>query len=143
MIASIPERKKLPTGQLLIDGKWCDAVQGATMSTFDPTTEEKITDVAKAGAEDADRAVRAASSHLKKARGAACIMNSEPKCFSVSTICWTSELRISPCARRWIWACPIATSWKQSCPPVRDCFVTSAASPRRWGVVTGNPMSQA
>ena len=61
MIASIPERKKLTIGQLLIDGKWCDAEGGATMPTFDPTTEEKIADVAKASAEDADRAIHAAS----------------------------------------------------------------------------------
>jgi aldehyde dehydrogenase (NAD+) len=59
--SAIPLRKKLPTGQLLINGKWRDASDGATMPTFDPTTEEKITDVAKASPADAEQAVLAAA----------------------------------------------------------------------------------
>jgi hypothetical protein len=43
----------------LDDGEWCDAQDGATMTTNDPTTEQVITTVAKAGAADLDRAVRA------------------------------------------------------------------------------------
>src|SRR5579872_4325704 len=58
---AIPQRKALPKGQLLINGKWRDATGGATMPTFDPTTEEKITDVAKATAADAEEAVQAAA----------------------------------------------------------------------------------
>jgi len=42
----IPQRKRLPRGQLLIDGKWRDASDGATVLTVDPTTEEPITEVA-------------------------------------------------------------------------------------------------
>jgi aldehyde dehydrogenase (NAD+) len=61
IISAIPQRKTLPKGQLLINGKWGDAADGATMSTFDPTTEEIITDVAKATLADAEQAVRAAS----------------------------------------------------------------------------------
>jgi hypothetical protein len=41
--ARIPRRKSRPQGQLLIDGKWCDASDGATLPTVDPTTEETIT----------------------------------------------------------------------------------------------------
>src|SRR5579871_5587724 len=59
--SSIPQRKQLPRGQLLINGQWRDAQDGATMPTFDPTTEEKITDVAKASPADAEQAVVAAS----------------------------------------------------------------------------------
>ncbi|HWL88323.1 MAG TPA: hypothetical protein VNO21_21110, partial [Polyangiaceae bacterium] len=32
-------RMKIPRGQLLIDGKWCDSEGGETMPNFDPTTE--------------------------------------------------------------------------------------------------------
>jgi aldehyde dehydrogenase (NAD+) len=56
-----PSRKPIPSGQLFIDGKWCDAIDGATMTTSDPTTEEMITTVAKGGPADADLAVQAAS----------------------------------------------------------------------------------
>lgn len=59
--AAVPKRKTIPPGQLLINGRWRDAVDGTTMPTFDPTTEEKITDVAKASPADADEAVRAAA----------------------------------------------------------------------------------
>src|SRR6266567_7451180 len=56
-----PKRTTIPAGQLLINGRWRDASDGGTMPTFDPTTEEKITDVAKATPADADEAVKAAS----------------------------------------------------------------------------------
>lgn len=58
---AVPKRKKIPEGKLLIGGQWCDASDGATMPTFDPTTEERITDVAKASAKDAEQAIVAAS----------------------------------------------------------------------------------
>jgi aldehyde dehydrogenase (NAD+) len=57
---SIPNRKPIPRGQLLIDGIWRDATGGAVMPVSDPTTEEHITDVAKASAEDVQLAVEAA-----------------------------------------------------------------------------------
>lgn len=56
-----PRRVAIPKGQLLINGKWRDSADGATMPTFDPTTEEKITDVAKGSPADAEDAVSAAS----------------------------------------------------------------------------------
>ena len=46
--------------QLLIDGQWCDSVSGETFATYHPATEEKIADIARAGAADVDLAVKAA-----------------------------------------------------------------------------------
>jgi acyl-CoA reductase-like NAD-dependent aldehyde dehydrogenase len=46
--------------QLLIDGKSVDAADGRTFQTLDPATGEAITTVAQGGAEDVDRAVKAA-----------------------------------------------------------------------------------
>ena len=48
------------TGQLLIDGKWTDAVSGKTFATYNPATGEHLADVAEAGKEDVDKAVEAA-----------------------------------------------------------------------------------
>jgi aldehyde dehydrogenase (NAD+) len=56
-----PKRTELPRGLLLIDGRWREALDGATMGTSDPTTEEVITEVAKASPADAALAVDAAS----------------------------------------------------------------------------------
>lgn len=60
-ITAVPKRKAIARGQLLINGRWRDSADGSTLPTFDPTTEEMITEVAKASPEDADEAVRAAS----------------------------------------------------------------------------------
>lgn len=46
---------------LYIDGKWTAATSGETFATEDPATEDVYADVAKASAEDVDRAVGAAS----------------------------------------------------------------------------------
>jgi aldehyde dehydrogenase (NAD+) len=59
--ALAPKRISIAKGQLLINGKWRDAHDGATMPTYDPTTEDKTTDVAKASPVDAAEAVQAAS----------------------------------------------------------------------------------
>jgi phenylacetaldehyde dehydrogenase len=48
------------THQLLIGGKWVDAASGETFDTPNPATGEKLATVAAGGAEDIDRAVRAA-----------------------------------------------------------------------------------
>ena len=58
---ALPQRKAIAPGQLLIDGKWVDSADGATMAVTDPTTESVITHVQKAGAVDAERAIDAAS----------------------------------------------------------------------------------
>ncbi len=51
-----------PTTQLLIGGEPCDAADGATFTTSNPATGEPICEVARAGAEDLDAALRAARS---------------------------------------------------------------------------------
>ena len=55
-----PKRMPIPKGQLLIEGKWQDSQDGATTNTSDPTTEEVIASVAKAGAADAQAAIDSA-----------------------------------------------------------------------------------
>jgi acyl-CoA reductase-like NAD-dependent aldehyde dehydrogenase len=52
-------------GRLFIGGQWVDAASGATFATIDPATEERIGDVARAGAADVDRAVQAAHRALR------------------------------------------------------------------------------
>jgi acyl-CoA reductase-like NAD-dependent aldehyde dehydrogenase len=47
-------------GRLFIGGEWQDAASGSTFDTINPATAEPLTQVAEAGAEDVDRAVRAA-----------------------------------------------------------------------------------
>ena len=47
-------------GKLVINGEAVDAVSGKTFTTWNPATEEPICEVAEAGAEDVDRAVKAA-----------------------------------------------------------------------------------
>ena len=49
-----------PITQLLIGGELRDAADGATFTTWNPATGEQICQVAKAGAEDLDAALRAA-----------------------------------------------------------------------------------
>src|SRR5207253_8564699 len=46
--------------QLFINGQFVDAKSGQTFATINPATEEKITDVASAGPDDVDVAVKAA-----------------------------------------------------------------------------------
>jgi aldehyde dehydrogenase (NAD+) len=60
-INTLPRRKDVAPGQLLINGKWCDASDRATMTTSDPTTERVITSVAKAAPADVSAAVEAAA----------------------------------------------------------------------------------
>ena len=53
-------RPTLRPARLFIDGQWADAHNGATFTTFNPATEEPLTEVAEGGAADIDRAVQAA-----------------------------------------------------------------------------------
>ena len=53
--------------QLFINGEFVDARSGKTFPTINPATEEKITDVASAGPEDVDVAVRAARTQMEPA----------------------------------------------------------------------------
>lgn len=59
--AAVPRRRAMPRGQLLINGQWRAAADGGTMPTYDPTTEETITEVARGTAADAAAAVAAAA----------------------------------------------------------------------------------
>ena len=51
--------------QLFINGDFVDARSGQTFPTINPATEEKIADVASAGAEDVDAAVKAARAQME------------------------------------------------------------------------------
>src|SRR5215213_1565128 len=51
--------------RLFINGEFVDARSGDTFSTINPATEEKIADIASAGAEDIDAAVKAARAQLE------------------------------------------------------------------------------
>ncbi|MFD6450842.1 aldehyde dehydrogenase family protein, partial [Nocardia sp. NPDC060220] len=43
-----------------MDGEFTEAADGQVFKTLSPSTEEVLSEVARAGAEDVDRAVRAA-----------------------------------------------------------------------------------
>jgi acyl-CoA reductase-like NAD-dependent aldehyde dehydrogenase len=51
--------------KLFIDGEFVDSASGSTFPTYDAATGGKIADVAEAGAEDVDRAVKAANAALE------------------------------------------------------------------------------
>src|SRR5437016_226640 len=51
--------------QLFINGEFVDSKSGETFVTINPATEEKITDIASAGLEDVDAAVRAARPQME------------------------------------------------------------------------------
>jgi len=51
---------KIRQTQMLIDGRFCDGVEGKTFATINPATEEKIADIAEGGEKDIDLAVKAA-----------------------------------------------------------------------------------
>ena len=46
--------------KMLINGEWCDSVSGQTFTTYDPATGDVLAEVPRGGAEDIDRAVKAA-----------------------------------------------------------------------------------
>jgi acyl-CoA reductase-like NAD-dependent aldehyde dehydrogenase len=51
--------------KLFINGDFVDARSGETFATINPATEETITDIASAGAEDVDAAVKAARAQME------------------------------------------------------------------------------
>jgi aldehyde dehydrogenase (NAD+)/phenylacetaldehyde dehydrogenase len=70
-VTALPEQLSPPAREfasrphgLLIGGERSPAADGRTFETFDPSTGSPITTVAQAGAEDVDRAVRAARQAL-------------------------------------------------------------------------------
>ncbi|GHD93506.1 aldehyde dehydrogenase family protein [Streptomyces naganishii] len=62
--APAPESRAIadiaPSYGLFIDGEFTDAADGKVFKTLSPSTEEVLSEVARAGAEDVDRAVKAA-----------------------------------------------------------------------------------
>lgn len=68
--APAPESRSVvdiaPSYGLFIDGEFTDAAGGKVFKTVSPSTEEVLSEVAQAGAEDVDRAVRAARKAFEK-----------------------------------------------------------------------------
>ncbi|MET9113522.1 aldehyde dehydrogenase family protein [Streptomyces longwoodensis] len=62
--APAPESRSVvdiaPSYGLFVDGEFTEAADGKVFKTISPSTEEVLSEVARAGAEDVDRAVRAA-----------------------------------------------------------------------------------
>ncbi|MEU9505091.1 aldehyde dehydrogenase family protein [Micromonospora sp. NPDC048170] len=54
---------------LFVDGKFVDPADGGTFKTVNPASEEVLAEVAEAGAQDVDRAVRAARAAYEKVWG--------------------------------------------------------------------------
>src|SRR5437867_10670728 len=59
-----PTKAKVKPGRLFIGGEWRDASTGRTFSSINPATGGVLTEIAEAGAEDVDLAVRAARAAL-------------------------------------------------------------------------------
>src|SRR5438105_2761698 len=59
-MALTPTKAKMKPWKLLIGGEWRDAASGRTFTTWNPATEEPLTEIAEAGEPDVDAAVRAA-----------------------------------------------------------------------------------
>ncbi|MEV5877142.1 aldehyde dehydrogenase family protein [Streptomyces sp. NPDC052101] len=68
--APAPESRSVvdiaPSYGLFIDGEFVDAADGKVFKTVSPSTEEVLSEVAQAGAEDVERAVRAARKAFEK-----------------------------------------------------------------------------
>lgn len=60
ILDTVADTPQIRQTQLLIDGKWVDAISGKTFSTINPATEEVIAEVAEGDAADIDLAVKAA-----------------------------------------------------------------------------------
>jgi len=58
--------KAIRTGKLLINNEWCDAQSGKTFPVVNPSTEEKLADVAEGDLADVNRAVVAARNAFEK-----------------------------------------------------------------------------
>ena len=68
--APAPESRSVvdiaPSYGLFIDGEFAEAADGKVFKTVSPSTEEVLSEVARAGAEDVDRAVKAARRAFEK-----------------------------------------------------------------------------
>ncbi len=63
-MATIPQ-VQVQAGKLFIGGQWVDAASGKTRETINPATGETLAQLASAGAEDVDAAVKAARTALE------------------------------------------------------------------------------
>src|SRR5437867_5770539 len=61
-----PTKAKVKPGRLFIGGEWREAATGRSFSSVNPATGGVLTEIAEAGAEDVDLAVRAARAALTK-----------------------------------------------------------------------------
>lgn len=74
-MATVKEEKmemlqmKRDSYQLIIGGQRMDSVSGETFTTYNPATGEAIATIAKAGKEDAEKAIQAARLALTKENG--------------------------------------------------------------------------
>lgn len=75
---------KIEPGRLFIDGQWCDSASGETAVTINPATEQEITTVAKATAQDARRARGRLRARLRSPVGRRCAAQSARRCSSGS-----------------------------------------------------------
>ncbi|MET8827137.1 aldehyde dehydrogenase family protein [Streptomyces sp. NPDC004610] len=68
--APAPESRSLvdiaPSYGLFIDGEFAEAADGRVFKTISPSTEEVLSEIAQAGSEDVDRAVKAARKAFEK-----------------------------------------------------------------------------
>jgi len=105
--AAVPivNRKKIAPGKILINEKWRDARDGATMNTIDPTTEKVITSVAKASPADADEAVAAAAAAFEEGPWPKMHLEQRAKLlFRIADIL-DDRPNTSLSVKPWIWAC--------------------------------------
>jgi acyl-CoA reductase-like NAD-dependent aldehyde dehydrogenase len=65
LIETLPEPQGVPTLPLYLAGEWVEAADGQTFDSYEPATGRTWARIAEAGAEDVDRAVRAARRALE------------------------------------------------------------------------------
>src|SRR5690625_5193072 len=85
---------------LFINGEFTDATSGESLKTINPATEENLADVAVAGTDDVERAVRAARTAYERTWGR-CLAPSGPSTCSGSRGYWPSDPGSSPCWKCW------------------------------------------
>ena len=125
--ATLPRRptkaRKFQT-QLLIDGQWRDSVSGKTFKTFDPSTEEVITEIAMGDAADMDLAVKAARKAFDDRKGAWRKMDARDRGRLMHRLADLIEKHIDELAELETLdnGKPIAESRNVDLPLVIDCF---------------------
>ena len=116
---------------LFIDGEFIDPVEGETLKTLNPATEEVLAKVAVAGPADVDRAVRAARRAFDRVWGPDARRRSAPSTCSGSRASCRSGPASSPCWR------PSTTASRSG----RAGTSTSRSPPRTSSTTPGGPTS--